>query len=208
MGHCVLEAIAIVKHSSYFKWVPFFLLITSPCRGVASVLLMERERERVRPPRGDFKVGFSGVQHWPPCSFLQQDPFRKSPGDTRQGIPRGPVPPSLQCLALLLAPHKTGSPANAVSEGLQRKTTSSSDLASIWVSECVCCILPAHHTGAACILIRGFCKPKAPKAAHLLSRLPTGFSKTCDSYPYLFVFPLYCFLKIRNLPDITRLFLL
>lgn len=34
------------------------------------------------------------------------------------------------------------------------------------------------------------------------------FSKTEDAYPYLFVFPLYCLLQIRNLPDITRLFLL
>lgn len=33
-------------------------------------------------------------------------------------------------------------------------------------------------------------------------------SKACKSYPYLFVFPLYCFLKVRNLPDIARLLLL
>lgn len=56
MGHCVLGAIAIVKHSSYFKWVPFVLLITSPCGGVASVLLVERERESEASP-GRFQGG-------------------------------------------------------------------------------------------------------------------------------------------------------
>lgn len=69
IGHYVLEAIATVAHSSYLKWVPFFLLITPRCRGAASFFLVEREG--VRPPWGDFKVGFSGAQHKPPGSFLQ-----------------------------------------------------------------------------------------------------------------------------------------
>lgn len=47
------------------------------------------------------------------------------------------------------------------------------------------------------------------KAAHRLSRRPgNGLAETREAYPYLFVFPLYRFLKIRNLPDRTRLFLL
>lgn len=80
MGHCVLEAIAIVKHSSYFKWVPFFLLITSPCRGVASVLLMERERERESEASpGRFQ---GGVQWGTALATLQlppTGPFQKKP---------------------------------------------------------------------------------------------------------------------------------
>lgn len=56
-----------------------------------------------------------------------------------------------------------------------------------------------------------FSKPKLLQEPHLLSKHPTHWqhlTKAGDSYPYLFVFPLYRFLKIRNLPDITRLFLL
>lgn len=64
--------------------------------------------------------------------------------------------------------------------------------------------------GVACILIQAFARTKDSRSTKFAKQTAqvNGFSNTGESYPYLFVFPLYRFLKIRNLPDITRLFLL
>lgn len=49
----------------------------------------------------------------------------------------------------------------------------------------------------------GFCKSRISWRTTLWTHF-----RSWQSYPYFFVFPLYCLLKIRNFPDIALLFLL
>lgn len=74
------------------------------------------------------------------------------------------------------------------------------------------CYLPVHWEYSktatprkVTILFRRFCKSK------ISWRMTVALWTHCgswQSYPYFFVFPLYCLLKIRNFPDIALLFLL
>lgn len=62
---------------------------------------------------------------------------------------------------------------------------------------------PCEHPQGHCCKVKTLRSAFAQRLAQVWS-----FSQTKDAYPYLFVLPLYRLLKVRNLPDITRLFLL
>lgn len=84
MGHPVLEAIVIMKHNSYFKWVSSHSSLLHA--GGLPLLFLCRERIWGLLRR------FGGGDMWDTALATMQHPqipLRGSPGNARQGIPRG-----------------------------------------------------------------------------------------------------------------------
>lgn len=171
-------------------------------------------------------VGTSGWGEAGPSTChlaASSNPFGKRPRPHRGGDSKRSGPPHIsahECLPHLCVsvchcppppvPRMADSLGNADKSGAPRRTiTPSSDFAPIWVSQrirrCPC----VAHMGLHAHSYKRFHRPQTLKTATRPLRAPPArFPKTGASYPYLFVFPLYRFLKVGNLPDITRLFLL
>lgn len=164
--------------------------------GVSSPL--RRERGLPRPPCGGFK--------WKP---MEHGTCHSQHHMTSRELSSLTLPIELPRAFLCAWPVLHLGPSGAAGRGRQLWCSYGSVYRVSWGSHRALHVVP--HEGHMHIHANIFPpKPKLLQEPHLLSSPPplNSFAKAGDSYPYLFVFPLYRFLKIRNLPDKPRLFLL